>query len=113
MILERPRNGSASAAHRAKVTLRKLRRPASRFATATISATGSVQVTAVEGPHNLGDPERRLPHACCDIQRGLSRPADPVSRAQPDAGEPRGSPVERLNPEAQQVNDFILFQEKR
>src|SRR5712691_1234343 len=45
------RNGSAPAAHRAKVTLRKLRRPASRFATAIMSATGSVQVTAGEGPH--------------------------------------------------------------
>jgi len=37
----------------------------------------------------------------------------PVSRAQPDAGEPRGSPVERLNPEAKQLNYFRLLQEKR
>src|SRR5437016_11540452 len=45
------RNGSAPAAHRAKVTLRKLCRLASRFATAIMSATGSVQMTELEGPH--------------------------------------------------------------
>src|SRR5262249_13919150 len=45
------RNGSAPPVHRANLTLRRLLRATSRFATATISAMGSVQVTKAEGPH--------------------------------------------------------------